>query len=182
MTSPQQDSVIFKKVMGFKDATYFASSDGGVYRVLLLKPGNSAGYHTAQMFDEDGKRVTKTLHSVIAESFIGPRPAGMLINHIDGNKRNNSISNLEYVTPQQNVVHAWRTGLNRPRGSEHYRRIAQCYTKPGKLTEHQAIELIQMYRSRKVSMKAIGGQFGVSAATVCHIVNGIGKCYKEIPR
>ena len=41
-------------------------------------------------------------------SFVGPRPEGHEINHIDGVKDNNALSNLEYVTPLQNRHHAFR--------------------------------------------------------------------------
>lgn len=51
------------------------------------------------------------LHRAMYESFVGDIPQGMQINHKDGNKLNNKISNLEVVTPEENVKHAWRTGL-----------------------------------------------------------------------
>ena len=47
-----------------------------------------------QMFDEDGGRYYATVHSLVAHVFIGPRPNGMFIDHIDGNTFNNDISNL----------------------------------------------------------------------------------------
>jgi len=59
----------------------------------------------------DGRFKQFELHRLIAEVFI-PNPENKpQINHIDGNKRNNVISNLEWCTPQENTLHALRTGL-----------------------------------------------------------------------
>jgi hypothetical protein len=57
------------------------------------------------------KRLHRTVHSLVALSFIGDRPQGYLINHIDGNKENNCVWNLEYCTPSENATHAYSNGL-----------------------------------------------------------------------
>ena len=49
-----------------------------------------------------GPNVFKTTHSLVAEAFIGPRPKGKFIDHIDRNPKNNRVSNLRYVTPSVN--------------------------------------------------------------------------------
>ena len=51
----------------------------------------------------------KTLHSMVAGAFIGPRPSGAQVNHKDGNKQNNSLVNLEYVSAKENAQHALYT-------------------------------------------------------------------------
>lgn len=60
---------------------------------------------------KNGKQIFKMVHSLIASAFIGKRPDGYEINHKDGNKSNNSVENLEYVTKQQNREHAKRLNL-----------------------------------------------------------------------
>lgn len=52
------------------------------------------------------KRAHKAIHTAVAESFIGPRPHNAWINHKDGNKTNNTASNLEYVSPAGNALHS----------------------------------------------------------------------------
>jgi hypothetical protein len=52
-----------------------------------------------------------TVHKLVAQTFISNRPKNMQINHIDGDKFNNQVLNLEYVTPSQNINHAYNNGL-----------------------------------------------------------------------
>lgn len=59
------------------------------------------GYKCIQL-KRDGKRITKLFHHLVAEQFIGPRPEGLIVDHIDRNKLNNNVSNLRYVTYTEN--------------------------------------------------------------------------------
>ena len=58
------------------------------------------------------------MHSLVALVFIGPRPEGKQINHIDGVRPNNSANNLEYVTPSENNFHAYMLGLSEGQGEK----------------------------------------------------------------
>lgn len=73
-------------------------------RKTLAQTKNSGGYLYVSLSTPDykGKR---SVHSLVAETFIGPNPAKMQVNHVDGDKLNNCASNLEYVTPAQNIRH-----------------------------------------------------------------------------
>lgn len=66
---------------------------------------------------------TFTVHSLVAEAFL-PRIANKTqINHIDGNKHNNHIENLEWVTPSENKLHAFQTGLQKRTGISKYHNV-----------------------------------------------------------
>lgn len=80
---------------------------------LLTKSPNSAGYSQYTLSLPKGRKQALA-HRMVAEAFItNERPeVATLINHIDGNKSNNSIHNLEWVTHQENSRHAIETGLN----------------------------------------------------------------------
>ncbi len=59
-----------------------------------------------------GKRKYVKIHQIVADQFLGGCPDGLVINHKDGNKHNNNVSNLEFVTNLENIQHAWKNGLN----------------------------------------------------------------------
>lgn len=60
---------------------------------------------------KDGKKRSFYVHRLVWEAFNGKRPEGMEVNHIDEDKSNNSIENLNLMTPKQNVN--WGTGIER---------------------------------------------------------------------
>ena len=76
----------------------------------LNGPGNSK-YPTVHLHAGHGQMHCIRVHRIVAETFI-PNPCKLpQVNHIDGNKNNNSIGNLEWVTSLENISHAWKTGL-----------------------------------------------------------------------
>jgi hypothetical protein len=91
-----------------------ARTDGRTMRKqgFALKPRpNQAGYLRVSLNMPQRDRY---IHALVAEAFIGPRPAGMDVNHIDGNKSNNAACNLEYCTRKANINHAVGLGLINP--------------------------------------------------------------------
>lgn len=76
-------------------------------------------------------------HRIIAKAFVAGYADGLHINHIDGNKTNNLPDNLEWVTNEENVSHAWKSGLCNLRGEN----------QPGhKLTQKQVVEIRKALR------------------------------------
>jgi hypothetical protein len=63
------------------------------------------------MYISDGKYKYFAIHRAMAWTFIGPQVHGIVVNHKDGNKHNNHISNLEYATRSQDRKHAWDNKL-----------------------------------------------------------------------
>lgn len=96
---------IWIKIEGYDD--YFISNEGRVMntkynKIKYLKPGrNQKGYlHVSLCKNNKGK--THTIHRLVAEAFIDNPNNYPQIDHIDGNRANNDISNLRWVTNQQN--------------------------------------------------------------------------------
>jgi hypothetical protein len=74
---------------------------------VFLKPGRSThGYLTVSL----GRKNSRTLHSLVAETFIGTRPAGQEVLHKDGSRTNNCVENLRYGTRSENIRDAVKQG------------------------------------------------------------------------
>jgi hypothetical protein len=81
----------------------------------ILSPVVHKGYLVTKL---GGDKRQLGIHRLVAWAFIGPQINGIVVNHIDGNKQNNTPENLEYVTNTENVRHAYRTGLLDNRGEK----------------------------------------------------------------
>lgn len=104
-----------------------------------------------------GKNVLHYIHALVAEAFIGKRPAGNDINHIDGDKKNSRVWNLEYVTHKENMHHARRMGLIRDKPRIH-----------GEEKRTQ----IRSLREQGLSYSQIARSAGVSIAFAWTVVKG----------
>lgn len=95
---------------------------GIMYHTRITKKGRQLkpetqknGYKRVLLMTRNGKRCHKLIHRLVAEAFI-PNTYGLSqINHKDGNKANNHVSNLEWCTHQYNNIHALQTGLRKGR-------------------------------------------------------------------
>lgn len=95
---------------------YSVSSSGSVRndnRMSLLKPTTNHKGYLYVVLSKDGKTTTKKIHRLVAESFIDNPDNKPQVNHIDGNKQNNDVSNLEWCTNQENQDHFWRVIKNK---------------------------------------------------------------------
>ncbi len=71
---------------------------------------NNCGYIEVRL-SKNSKSTTKFLHSLLAQTFIPNVNNRLEVNHINGIKTDNHLTNLEWVTHSENVMHAYRTGL-----------------------------------------------------------------------
>lgn len=114
-----------KPIPNFED--YAITENGDVYRVSYSDKGNGGKYilphKLTPKLDRYGyykvvlsvhrKLYCRTVHRLVAQTFI-PNPNNLpMVNHRDGDKTNNRIDNLEWVTARENTAHAFRTGLHR---------------------------------------------------------------------
>lgn len=127
------------------------------YKGRVLKPSlNRDGYPVVNL----GLGKSVRVHCIVAGAFIGDRPKGLDINHVDGCKANNHVSNLEYATRGQNICHAFANGLS----------IASRGELSGKalLTEAKVLEIRDLL-SQGYTNRAVAKMFGVSKDAISHI-------------
>ena len=89
-------------------------------RIITFRKTNN-NYLQVQLW-KNSKRKNCLVHRLVAQSFI-PNPENKpQVNHIDGNKQNNNVENLEWATRNENMKHAFKTGLNKP---NQYKKVIQ---------------------------------------------------------
>ena len=82
---------------------------------ILTPKRDGKGYYLMVCLSKDGNKKYCLIHRLVAQAFIPNFNNKEQVNHIDGNKKNNKVSNLEWNTPSENINHALDNGLNQSR-------------------------------------------------------------------
>lgn len=82
-------------------------------RILTEFPKDRDGYCRCSVQKLDGTYTSQPVHRLIAKAFIENPLNKQAVNHIDGNRSNNRVENLEWVTPRENVLHSYKFGSRR---------------------------------------------------------------------
>ena len=137
--------------------------EGGYVKHIKIKNQtiNRYGYMTSKLCFQ-GKCRRLTIHRLVAKAFI-PNPNNYSqVNHIDGNKKNNTISNLEWVSAAQNTKHAWDTGLinsDHMKGARHHN---------AKINE----DIVKEIRNNdELTRKELAQKYSVSISTINDILS-----------
>ena len=138
------------------NSNYMVSNTGRVRRNGSEKDCSTKdrhGYLSVDLY-KDGERMTRGIHRLVAEAFI-PNPYDKPeVNHKDGNKHNNCVSNLEWVTKKENCRHAWNMGLVKPSRSMLGRKNPNAGRKGKPI---RIIETGEIFESSLACEKAIDG-------------------------
>lgn len=140
-------------------------SDLGQVKTFKLRPGIKAqmqtrsGHLTVGLVDpQSNKIVTRLVHQLVLEAFVGPCPPGMVTLHGDGDPSNNGLGNLRYGTHQENSRDRESHGRT-ARGEKHGK---------AKLTDALAAQIL----GERGSKKSLAKKYNVSRVTIRKIKNG----------
>ncbi len=164
----------WRPIIGY-EGVYDASNFGRIRRVkpekntfagrIMRQCKDRYGYPHLKLC-KDGERKGYGTHTLIIGAFVGPCPVGKQVNHKDGDKTNNCIENLEYVTQRENNEHAFRLGLKNMDhvvGERHYNSI---------LTERDIPQIRRLIKEGEFTRQEIGTMYGVSRSAINNVQNG----------
>ena len=147
----------FVKIEGFEN--YEVSNLGKVRNIksgIMLKPWITKDGYLRHCLYKHNKRKNLLLHRIIATAFIDNPGKKPQVNHIDENKTNNDLSNLEWCTVRENIIHGTRT---KRVAEKHFKKVIQLDLNDNVLNEFESI-------------KQAGQETGVFATSISACCNG----------
>ena len=132
----------------------------------IIKGEITSGGYCRVHISHKGVQYKFLVHRLVAEAFILNPKHLPEVNHIDGNKQNNSVDNLEWCTRSQNTSHAFKTGLRNYNG---------CKNPHSKLTQSDVETIRRIYvRGKHCENNSYGlaKRYNVSPKTIQNVVNG----------
>jgi hypothetical protein len=158
----------WKPVFGYEDL-YQVSDQGRVRRVVggsgtyagrVLRLSSSTYGYSQVCLSRNSCRKHQSVHTLVARAFLGPRPAGLEVNHKNGIKRDNRVSNLEYVTHGENMKHS-RDVLGNWRGEANGR---------AKLTDVMVRQIRRSHAEGGITQRALAKQYRISEGQMSQIL------------
>lgn len=122
---------------------------------------DSSGYRAVKIKVGDDYQQIK-VHRLVAEAFLKNPHNKLEVNHKDGNPLNNELDNIEWATSSENTLHSYENGLQK-RGEDFY---------SAKLTENEAIEIINAYKIGVFTQRELAEAYGVSISTIKDLLSG----------
>ena len=159
---------MWKNVIGYEDA--FEISNKGELRNkktnrILKQHTHTSGYQqtAVKLGGRKGINVCFKIHRLVAEAFI-PNPSNLPeVNHLDGDKENNSVTNLEWSSHADNMKHAVNTGLIVAKPALNLRKLSN--------KEVNQIRLRAKAGCRVNGFRALALEYLVSKSVIADIVN-----------
>lgn len=138
---------------------YYVSKFGNFYSQSKSNPEKIKMMSLAP----DGEKYLRTnikgrtvkVHIVVAETFIRKREPKEVINHLDSNRANNNLENLEITTQSNNLKHAWDAKKERRR-----------------LTSEKAEQIRMLHQVEGLSLNALARMFDATATSIKQVIEG----------
>lgn len=163
---------MWETINGYEN--YMISDFGEIKNIttgkILKQNSNGKGYLHVCLYDSEHVGKTILVHRIVAKTFI-PNPDNLpQVNHIDENKENNSVKNLEWVTSEENInhgTHNYRTGYNNPN-----RKPIYSVDISGNITYYDsARDACRILREKGMKITPHG---------ICHVLKGKQFIYKNL--
>lgn len=139
----------------------------GSKRCTIMKPAKDAHGYYRTMLLIDGKFKTIKLHRIVAQNWIDNPLNKLQVNHINFDRTDNRVDNLEWATPKENMMHSKINGRFSNNGNAYYLPLARG-SKNGmsKLNEEQVKEIRQKFKPRIYTREMLAQEYGVSQHTI----------------
>ena len=148
-----------KDIVGY-EGLYQITSDGKVYSLYshryIKTHITKCGYERIKLY-KNHKSCQYDVHRLVAEAFIPNNDNKEQVNHIDGNKLNNNVSNLEWVTRLENIHHAYNAGLKIPARKIICIETGEIFNSAKEIEQRYDIWFTSIYRVCKGERKTAGG-------------------------
>lgn len=171
------DFEVWKPIPGY-EGLYEVSDQGRVKRLANTRGKslerirkltvNRFGYRCVGL-TINGRQRIYFVHKLVMQAFVGPCPRGKNINHKNGIKSNNYLSNLEYVTQSENMKHAFALELKQPPSNSVHPGSSNGRAK---LTNDD-VRMIRKLVESGMTKKAVGERFNVAGPTIGKIIRGV---------
>jgi hypothetical protein len=157
------DKEIWLPMKGY-EGRYEVSSLGRVYssRGCMMKVNKTKLGYMKMNLSEGGFIRSTRLHRAVAMTFLGNPEGKKEVNHIDGDKSNNRVDNLEWCTSSENKFHAVRTGLLPTKSGS-------CSSR-AKLSDTE-VDFLRYFASKGFTQVELSGIFGISKSVTSNIIN-----------
>ncbi len=163
-------------VVGFKEH-YFVSDQGRVMRVargmgtwpgkiLSTSRSHAYGYNVVDL-SMSCKQTTKCVHDLVLRAFVGPPPEGMEARHLDGNPKNNCLSNL-----------LWGTDIENQHDRVAHKTMLRGEDCPWAKLSDEEVEQLRELRKAGWTVTRLANHFNISLAQASRIVNFKGRQHK----
>lgn len=151
---------VWKEINGYDN--YLVSNFGNIKSIkrnLILKQYTLKNGYQSITLCQLGEKRTLSIHRLVCQSFLLNPENKEQVNHIDGNKLNNNITNLEWCTHSENQLHSIKSGLRTTNGIKNSQ---------SKLTEESVLKIL----NDKRLYKEISIEYNISIPTISDIKRG----------
>lgn len=157
---------VWRAIPGY-EGRYEASNKGRVKSLLRSRPRVLKNQHDERgrpivtLYKTKDAPLTRTVHQLVLEAFVGPKPIGLVCCHADDDRKNNNLDNLRWDTPESNRNDA---------------RLNGCYLlgedhQSSKLTKDQVMTIIFM-KCKGFTIDQLADRFSVDRTCITSITNG----------